>query len=288
MAILKETSQEFVKSIIKPRSKWSRKGDNGRVLVIGGSWMFHGAPFLASMAALRTGVDLVYLATPKMNALSIRSMSPDLIVFPLPDAKFKTGCAQRLIKWLPAVDCVIMGPGLGKGCEDGLKLVIKEMKYRNIPMVLDADALHYDIVRLLNDKKHVVTPHAGEFNRLFGVVPSNKVEERCTLVEAKAKEVGVTILLKGPIDVISDGETTYLDHAGTPAMTVGGTGDVLSGIVGALIAKGVPSCEAAAAGSYLNGKAGELAFQRKGLHITASDLIDTLPDVQKQFDKISE
>jgi len=288
MAILKETSHEFVESIIKPRSKWSRKGDNGKVLVIGGSWLFHGAPFLASMAALRTGVDLVYLATPKMIANSIRPMSPDLIILPLPDAKFKTGCAQRLMKWLPDVDCVIMGPGLGKGCEDGVKLVVKEMKYRGIPMVLDADALHYDVVRLLNDTTHVVTPHAGEFNRLFGVMPSNKIEERYPLVEAKAKEVGVTILLKGPVDVISDGETTYLDRAGTPAMTVGGTGDVLSGIVGALISKGVPSCEAAAAGSYLNGKAGELAFQRKGLHIIASDLIEVLPEVQKQFDKVSE
>lgn len=286
MVLLKETSPEFVKTIIKPRSKLSKKGDNGRVLVLGGSWMFHGAPFLSAMSALRSGADLVYLATPKVVAQSVRPLSPDLIIIPLPDLKFTTGCARRLLKWLPNVDCIVIGPGLGKGCEEGIKLFVKELKLRDIPMVLDADALHYDIIRLLNDKRHVITPHAGEFNRIFNFIPSSNIEERYHLVESKAKEVNLTILLKGPIDVISDGDITYLDYAGTPAMTVGGTGDVLSGIVGTLIAKGIPSCDAAAVAAYFNGKAGEAVFERKGLHITASDLIEAIPEVQKQFDKI--
>ncbi len=286
MTILKETSPELVEAVIKPRSKSSRKGDNGIVLVLGGSWMFHGAPFLAATSALRTGADLVYLATPKIIAQSLRSISPDLIIMPLPDLKFTTGSARRLLKWMPKVDCVVMGPGLGRGCEEGIKLFVKELKLKDIPMVLDADALHYDIIRLLNDRRNIITPHAGEFNRIFNMMPSNEIEERYRLVESKAKEVNLTILLKGYIDVVSDGETTYLDYAGTPAMTVGGTGDVLSGIVGTLVAKGIPSCEAAAAAVFFNGKAGETAFQKKGLHITASDLIEAIPEVQKQFDKI--
>ncbi|MGQ9781187.1 MAG: NAD(P)H-hydrate dehydratase [Nitrososphaeria archaeon] len=288
MLHVKETSFEFVKSIIQPRLKSSRKGDNGKVLVVGGSWMFHGAPFLAAMSALRSGVDLVYLATPKTIATSVRSLSPDLIVLPLPDMKLKTGCARRLIKWLPNVDSAVIGPGLGKGCEDGVKLLVRELKLKEVPLVLDADALHYDIVRSLNDRRHVITPHAGEFNRLFNVLPSGSLEERCKVVESKAKENNFTILLKGPIDVVSDGETTYVNRTGSAAMTVGGTGDVLSGILGALVAKKIPTCQAAAASAYLNGKAGEVAFERKGLHIVASDLIEILPEVQRPFDSVVE
>jgi len=288
MPHFEETSFEFVESIIQPRLKSSRKGDNGKVLVVGGSWLFHGAPFLAAMSALRSGVDLVYLAVPKMIAASVRSLSPDLIVFPLPDMKFRVGCARRLVKWLPSVDSAVIGPGLGKGCEDGVRLLIRELKLKEIAIVLDADALHYDLVRFLNDIRHVITPHAGEFSRLFGVLPSDDLDERCSLVESKAKENKVTILLKGPVDVVSDGETTYVNRTGSAAMTVGGTGDVLSGILGALIAKKIPSCKAAAASAYLNGKAGEVAFERRGLHIIASDLVEVLPEVQRPFDRIVE
>jgi NAD(P)H-hydrate epimerase len=286
MAVLKETSSEFVNSVVKPRLKSSRKGDNGKVLVVGGSWAFHGAPFLASMSALRSGVDLVYVAAPKPIAFTIRALSPDLIVLPLPDLKFTKGCAHKLIKWLPNVNCVIVGPGLGKGCERGLGILIRELKLKSVSMVLDADALHYDIVRSLNDKRHVITPHVGEFSRIFDVIVPDSIEERCSMVLSKAKEVNVTILLKGQIDIISDGETILLNRTGTPAMTVGGTGDVLSGIVGAFIAKGVQSFEAAASGAYLNGRVGEAVYEKKGFHMIASDLIEMLPFILKQYDKV--
>jgi NAD(P)H-hydrate epimerase len=138
----------------------------------------------------------------------------------------------------------------------------------------------------LPQKNIVLTPHAGEFQRLFGVLPPEKIKERTALVEKYAREHSVVILLKGPIDVISDGKQTYLNPKNLPSMTVGGTGDVLSGLVAAILAKNRNSLESASAASLVNGIAGKLAQKKHGFHIVATDLIENISGAMKPFDKV--
>src|SRR3989304_8841212 len=145
----------------------------------------------------------------------------------------------------------------------------------------------YEIVNKVRNKKSVITPHAGEFKRVFNVEVESSVEARIEKVEEMARRSGVTILLKGPIDVISDGEKTALNHTGSQAMTVGGTGDVLSGIVAGLLAKGLEPFYAASIAAYFNGLAGEKAAEKRGMHIVASDLFNEIPVVMKPFASVS-
>ncbi|MCS7126121.1 MAG: NAD(P)H-hydrate dehydratase [Aigarchaeota archaeon] len=281
-----EVDEEFVKKVIKPRRSSSHKGQNGIVLVVGGSWLYHGAPFLSAMAALRTGVDLAYIATPEKTALSIRALSPNIIVIPLTDVKLTRGASRRIMKILPTVDAVVIGPGLAEGSEKGIEYVIQEALALDKKLVLDAAALYPRVLLRISKRKVVVTPHAGEFKRMFNLELSGDLSERITKVKEKAVEFKITILLKGMIDIISNGEKIAINKTGSPAMTVGGTGDVLTGIVAAILAKGVEPFEAAAVGAWFNGRAGEEAFKIYGLHITATDLIDLIPKVMKSFDVI--
>jgi NAD(P)H-hydrate epimerase len=283
-----EVNEEVVRKAVKPRKASSHKGQNGVVLVVGGSWMYHGAPFLSAMAALRAGVDLAYIAAPEKTALSIRALSPNVIVIPLTDIKLTRGASRRILKILPSVDSVVIGPGLAEGSEKGIEFVIGEALALNKKLVLDATALYPGVLPRILGRKVVMTPHAGEFKRVFGEELSGELSERIDKVREKASESKVTILLKGMIDIISDGEKTAINKTGTPAMTTGGTGDVLTGVVAALLAKGAEPFEAAAAGAWINGRAGEEATSIYGLHITATDVIEFIPKVMKTFDVVVE
>src|SRR5271169_3483088 len=136
-----EIDEDYVKNKIPPRRRDSHKGMNGVVCIVGGSRTYHGAPFLCAMGAARTGVDLVYLAVPSMIATPIRSLSPDLIVFPLPDSKLTRGNANRLASWLPDLDCIGIGPGLGPQNPDELKHALATLSAKCQTLVVDADAL---------------------------------------------------------------------------------------------------------------------------------------------------
>lgn len=283
-----EVNEEIVRGSIKPRKASSHKGQNGVVLVIGGSWLYHGAPFLSAMAALRTGVDLAYIATPEKTASSIRALSPNVIVIPLTDMKLTRGASRRIMRVLPSVDSIVIGPGLAEGSEGGIEYIIQEATSLDKKIVLDAAALYPEVLPKIVGRKAVMTPHAGEFKRVFGEELSGELSERVKKVGEKASQFNVTILLKGMIDIISDGGRTVINKTGTPAMTAGGTGDVLAGVVAALLAKGLEPFEAAAVGAWINGKAGEEATLIYGLHITATDLIDYIPKVLKPFDSVVE
>ncbi|MEM2160513.1 MAG: NAD(P)H-hydrate dehydratase [Candidatus Nitrosotenuis sp.] len=277
----------LVKKFIPGRRQDSRKGQNGKVLVVGGSYMYHGAPVLASLAALRAGSDLVYTAIPKINASATRAISPNLIVIPMVDAKLTRGSANKLLGQVQSgLDSATIGMGLAVADEEGLKTLVRELAAQDIRLSLDASALVSSILPVLPQKNIVLTPHAGEFQRMFGVLPSNKIKERTALVEKYAREHSVTILLKGPIDVISDGTKTYLNPKNLPSMTVGGTGDVLSGLVAAMLAKNRNPLDAASSASYVNGVAGRLAQKKNGFHIVATDLIDFISNAMKPFDKV--
>ena len=280
-------TSSLVKKFIPVRKTSSRKGDNGKVLVVGGSYMYHGAPILSSLAALRTGADLVYTSIPKINAQSTRAASPNLIVIPLVDSKLTRGAVNKLLGQIPNdLDSATIGMGLSIQDPEALKLLIKSLLARDVRLSLDASALVNYILPLLSGKNVVVTPHAGEFKRLFGEVVPDSKKARITMVEKFAKKHSVTILLKGSTDIISNGTKTYLNPKNTPAMTVGGTGDVLSGITAGMLARNRNTLESAVISVYFNGLAGKITQKKLGLHMTATDLLDVLPSVMKPFDKI--
>lgn len=285
--VTKNLTLSLVKKFISPRKVSSRKGDNGIVLVVGGSYIYHGAPILSSIAALRCGTDLVYTCVPKINVSSTRSVSPNLIVIPLVDQKLTRGAVNKLIGALPRnLDSATIGMGLAIQEKNSLLLLVESLLNRDVRLSLDASALIPEVLPLLKNKNVVVTPHAGEFKRLFGISPPNTKKERIKLVEKNAKDYGITVLLKGATDVISNGKTTYLNEKKTPAMTVGGTGDVLSGLVAGMLSKSRNSLESAAIATFINGLAGKATQKKLGLHMTSMDLLDELPYVMKPFDKI--
>ena len=285
--VSKNLQSTLVKKFIPERKTSSRKGDNGTVLVVGGSYIYHGAPILASLAALRAGSDLVYTSVPKINAQSTRAISPNLIVLPLVDSKLTRGAANKLLGQIPhGLDSATIGMGLAIKDIESLTTLLQPLINRDVRLSLDASALVSGVLPMISNKNVTVTPHAGEFKRLFGEVPSNSIKDRVALVEKHAKKHQLTILLKGPTDIISDGKKTFLNPKKTPAMTVGGTGDVLSGITAAFLARNRNSLESASAAAYVNGLAGKQVQRKLGLHMAASDLIDVLPSVLKPFDRI--
>ena len=176
--------------------------------------------------------------------------------------------------------------GLAIQERNSLLHLVKSLLDRDVRLSLDASALIPEVLPLLANKNVVVTPHAGEFKRLFGELPSNLKPQRIKLVETNAKKNGITILLKGTTDIISNGTMTYIYEKKIPAMTVGGTGDVLSGLVAGLLAKNRNSLQAAAAASFINGLAGKSVQKKLGLHMTSMDLLDEIPYSMKPFDKI--
>ena len=285
--VTKTLTTALVKKFIPSRKAKSRKGDNGTVLVVGGSYIYHGAPILSSIAALRCGTDLVYTSVPKVNVSATRSVSPNLIVIPLVDQKLTRGAVNKLVGALPHnLDSATIGMGLAVQDKNALLHLVSSLLDRDVRLSLDASALIPEVLPLLANKNVVVTPHAGEFKRLFGESPPNSKNERIKVVEKNAKKYGVTILLKGPTDIVSNGSTTFLCEKKTPGMTVGGTGDVLSGLVAGLLSKNRNALESAAAATFINGLAGKVTQKRLGLHMTSMDLLEDLPAVMKPFDKI--
>lgn len=276
----------FVSNIIPPRRKGSHKRMNGTVCVVGGSRLYHGAPFLCASGAMRSGVDLVFVAVPASIATAVRSLSPDFIVVPLPDSKLTRGNVSKLLAWVREVDVFAVGPGLGPQKPEWLAQALNQMKGEGRALVVDADALRPQVVPSIRKTAAVVTPHAREFERLFGVRLPDDLDGRVAVVSAEAKKAGVTVLLKGPTDVVSDGERVALNDTHSPAMTVGGTGDVLTGVTAGLLAKKVPAFEAACAAAYINGAAGVEAAKQLGLHITASDVANQIANAMKRFDRL--
>ena len=280
-------TSSLVKKFVPIRKLSSRKGDNGKVLVLGGSYIYHGAPALSSLAALRTGADLVYTCVPKINVQSTRAVSPNLIVIPLADSKLTRGAVNKLLGQIPSdLDSSTIGMGLSIQDPEALKLLVKSLLDRDVRLSLDASALVNYILPLLSGKNVIVTPHPGEFKRMFGEVPPESKKSRIAMVEKFAKKHSVTIILKGSTDIISNGTTTYLNTKNIPAMTVGGTGDILSGIISGILAQNRDVLESAVTATYFNGLAGKMTQKKFGTHMTATDLLDVLPNVMKSFDKI--
>jgi NAD(P)H-hydrate epimerase len=271
----------ILKEVYKDRPQWSHKGDFGRLLVIGGSKTYTGSPGLVAygaMAALRAGTDLAVIAAPSRAADIAAKFSPNLITESFEGDFFTTKHLGKIMELAKKFDAVAIGPGLGLEKETQ-KFVTRFVDGIRKPCVVDADAIKALKERRLLDN-FLMTPHAFEFYHMTGDKPKYDIIGRAELVKKHARKTGATILLKGAIDIISDGKETALNRTGNPYMTVGGTGDVLTGICGALLAQKVSPFKAACAAAYMNGLAGDLAAKERR-PILATDVIEKIPDVLK-------
>ncbi|MCW3994485.1 MAG: NAD(P)H-hydrate dehydratase [Candidatus Bathyarchaeota archaeon] len=268
--------------VTKPRPQESHKGDFGRLLVIGGSETFSGAPALVALAALRAGVDLTYVAAPAKTAYAISSMSPNLITIKLEGEHLNPSNVPGLNRYIEIANAVVLGPGLGLHPEtrEVVRAIVEAVESTGKPLLLDADSLKAfaEFKKPLNVPL-VLTPHAGEYAVLTGEKLPENFNERVAAVQRTAAELAAVILLKGSVDIISDGKSFKLNFTGNAGMTVGGTGDVLSGVVGAFLAQQIDPFEAAVAGAFVNGAAGDFVFEEKGYHMVSTDLLEWVPHV---------
>ncbi len=274
----------------QPRSSSAKKGDSGRILVIGGSDVYSGAPALAGMAALRTGSDLVSILAPELVVSAIREYSPNLMVTSLGTPILQPEVVDIAFEMVNKNDVVAFGPGLGIHPETiaAVKSLVKKIVGTGKPLVLDADGLKaISSSGIEMDPNTVVfTPHWGELKILLGIElgDSKNQENRIKRSVDAAKQYNCVILLKGSVDVIAHPDGSYkLNRTGVPAMTVGGTGDVLTGIIASLLSRGGNAFKAAAAGAFVSGLAGELAAQDLGDHLVATDCIEKIPEVFKDY-----
>lgn len=249
-------------TLIPKRPPTAHKGDGGEVLIVGGG-PYQGAPYLAGIAALRAGADIVKIASP------IFMPHPDLIHVPLEGKKIQEQHLPTLITLAEKVDVVVCGNGLGGDSHD---VVVSLGPYCR-RLVVDADALRLPLPK---GNETIYTPHAGEFTRITGKNVPEKLVDKGKIVKEAA--VSGVMLLKGPTDVISDGLRLRFNKTGCSSMTVGGTGDVLAGIIGALFCKLEPF-EAACVAAYVNGLAGEEVQKDRGNGMIASDLFDHIPRI---------
>jgi NAD(P)H-hydrate epimerase len=261
----------------------SHKGDNGRVLVVGGG-PFTGAPALVGLAAYRIGADLVHIATPKNVHDVVASFSPNFIVHPLSSDNLVLDDIPDIKKESKKVEAIVIGPGLGTD-EETMEAVRQLIKTIDLPCAIDADgitAVAQDPT-CLKKSMGVLTPHSSEFKKLSRSKMLKGLDGQIKQVASLAKSTKFTILKKGSTDIISDGKRTKLNQTGNQAMTVGGTGDVLAGIVGGLLSKGVEPYNAARMGAFASGHAGDLAFREKSYGMMPMDVVEQIPNVLKEF-----
>ena len=270
-------------SILPDRDPWAHKGCFGKILLLCGSLGFTGAAALAARGALRSGAGLVYLGVPE-SIYAIEAMKMDEpIVFPLPDAagKLSGDAIPEIMKYLPRMDAVLIGPGMGQS-ESILKVVKTVLENFHGPVVVDADGInvlsaHTDLLRG-RAFPTIVTPHDVEFTRLGGNISVDRVESAATL----AIDLGCIVLLKGHETVITDGKVCYTNKTGNPGMAVGGSGDVLAGIIVSLLGQGISPLEAASCGAWLHGAAGDLCAEKLGQYgMLPSDMVEALPRLMK-------
>lgn len=276
-------NHQSVLSLLPDRDPWGHKGTFGKILLLCGSLGFTGAAYLAAMGALRSGAGLTFLGVPKsIYAIEAVKLN-EPVVFPLPDAggKLSEEAISEILGRLSNMDAVLIGPGLGQS--EGTFAVVKAvLEHAQCPVVLDADginviAAHRDILR---GRKHptILTPHDGEFARLGGTIGEDRMEAAKLL----AQELGCIVLLKGHRTCITDGEKGYRNETGNPGMAVGGSGDVLSGIIVSLLGQGIAPLEAAAAGAWLHGAAGDLCAEELGQYgMLPTDMLQKLPRLLK-------
>ncbi len=269
--------------ILPDRDLYAHKGDFGRVLLLCGSRGYTGAAALAAMGALRSGAGLVSLGVPGCiyEIEAVKLTEP--MVFPLPDTDgmLSADAISAVLKRLENADAVLVGCGLGQS-EGTFSVVEGVLANAHCPVVLDADGInvlagHKDIL-CKRQYPTILTPHPGEFRRLF----PGEYPDRITAAMAAARELGCVMVLKGHETVISDGRDCYINPTGNPGMAVGGSGDLLAGIIVSLIGQGISPVEASAAAAWLHGAAGDICAREIGQYgMLPSDMVEVLPRLMK-------
>ncbi|MFQ5975068.1 MAG: NAD(P)H-hydrate dehydratase [Candidatus Hydrothermarchaeales archaeon] len=272
--------------IVNLRRRWdSHKGDNGRVLVVGGSDLYFGAPILAALGALNSGADLSILTVPEINFDISRTYSPDLILRKYRGNYLNRDGIETVGKLLGMCDSLLIGPGLGLK-DETRETVLEILKKAKLPVVIDADGIKSlkGELKILKKINSVLTPHAGEFKILTDKNLPDNIEERKGMIRTFAEESGSVVLLKSSVDIIaSPTGKVRVNTTGNPGMSGGGTGDVLSGLVAGFLAQGMESFEAACCAAFVNGWSGDSLMDLKGHGFTASDLVDEVPFTIKEI-----
>ena len=278
-----ELTEEQALALLPDRSPDAHKGNFGRILLLCGSRGYTGSAYLAAMGALRAGAGLVFLGVPEsIYAIEAVKLN-EAIVFPLPDAggALSPDAAAQIREKLARMDAVLIGPGLGQssGALAALETVLREAK---CPVVVDADGINLlgKHTALLRGRQYptILTPHEMEFARLGGDTSSDRAEEATNL----ARTLGCVLVRKGRGTLITDGTECYRNLTGNPGMAVGGSGDVLAGIITAFLGQGLGPMEAAAAGCWFHGAAGDLCARELGQYgMLPTDMLAVLPRLLK-------
>lgn len=281
--MIRRLNHELVLSLLPDRNPWGHKGNFGKLLLLCGSRGYTGAAFFAAMGALRSGAGLVFLGVPESiyGIEAVKLNEP--VIFPLPDAggRLSADAVPEILTRLPQMDAVLVGPGLGQS-GGTLAVVRAVLEKAECPVVVDADGInvlsaHRDLLRG-RKLPTILTPHDGEFARLGGVIG----EDRMAAAADLAHDLGCVVLLKGHETCITDGIDGYINPTGNPGMAVGGSGDVLAGVITALLGAGLPPLEAAACGAWLHGAAGDRCAAELGQYgMLPTDMLSALPRLMK-------
>ncbi len=271
---------------LKPRATDAHKGDFGKVCIIAGSLGMSGAAALAGRAALRAGAGLVRVATPKSVLSIVASIEPCFTTIALPEdtsGRISTKAINTILEAVVENDAVAFGPGVGVGgaLRSVLEVLLEQQQLR---LLIDADGLNNlagirDWPARLNAKL-ILTPHPGEMKRLWsGLFREQQPPDRQQQAAQFAQRIGSVVVLKGAGTVVTDGERIYINKTGNPGMATAGSGDVLTGVITALVGQGLSDFDAAVLGVYVHGLAGDIAAERVGqISLIATDIIRAMGD----------
>lgn len=286
-------SEKELRSVAPRRKAYSDKYKSGRVVVIGGSSAFYGAPAISlqaaynTLAALRIGTGYVRTYVPHSVLSHVRSVSPNMIVLGSGDRDIIF--TEQMKSDINRTDAVVLGMGMGRTpiSMGAAKSIIKYCQTIKRKTIIDADAQY--ALRSFTTKADgniLITPHDAEFLRLFNIqLPQEDLKKRIIIASKTARIFGIIILLKGHVSIITDGSRTKLVKSRSAALATMGTGDALSGIIAGYAATGASLFDSAVAGAYLHSTIGDALFREKGNHVLATDIIEKIPAIIKKFDK---
>lgn len=279
--------EHFVAERLKPRSRDTHKGDYGKLLIVGGSMGYTGAPCLATEGALRSGVGIAFLAAPEcVYPIVATAAAREAVCLPMPstDRGYSKKALEPLIERSKSCDALLLGPGLGRSDESD-RVAFELIRRAECPLILDADGINAvsENIDILRERSvpTVVTPHDVEFRRLGGELGGGRIAGAAALAE----RLGAVVVLKGNSTVVAapDGRVA-VNSTGNPGMATGGSGDVLAGVIASLAAQGMEPFDAAAVGVWLHGRAGDIAAAELGEYgMLPSDLAGRLPYAIKPF-----
>ncbi|MCL4362596.1 MAG: NAD(P)H-hydrate dehydratase [Candidatus Parvarchaeota archaeon] len=267
-------NQKIIKTVYKKRDNWSHKGNFGKVLVVGGSEEYTGSPAIVALSALRAGADLTKIIAPRRAADTCAGFSPEIITEAINGVELNSSAFHIIKEESEKYNVMVLGNGIKTGYEQTI-LVNKILKEISMKIVLDADAIKVADANQLA-KNIVITPNSNEFKILFKEDPSKDLEKRIKQVYEKAREFNTTIILKGHVDVISNGENTFINKNNSVYMTKGGTGDSLAGITAAMMCQNNNLVEAAAAAAFINGYTGRTVAKKERESFSVMHLIDSI------------